>query len=93
MIHFRDHRAAIFWETDGRQSRPFSSFAKILMRKLRMLDAAKELSDMRIPPGNKLEGLRGNRAGQYSIRINDQYRICFIWTAEGAKNAEVVDYH
>jgi len=93
MLHFRDHTAAIFWETDGRQCRQFSSFAKILMRKLRMLDAANQLSDLRVPPGNKLEGLRGNREGQYSIRINDQYRICFIWTADGAKNVEVVDYH
>ncbi|NMA19658.1 MAG: excinuclease ABC subunit A [Lentisphaerae bacterium] len=93
MIHFRDQAAAIFWETDGRQCRQFSAFAKILMRKLRMLDAARQLSDLRVPPGNKLERLQGNREGQYSIRINDQYRICFIWTHEGAKNVEIVDYH
>jgi proteic killer suppression protein len=93
MIHFRDQKAAIFWQSDGRQCRQFSSCAKILMRKLRMLDAAKELSDLRVPPGNKLEALGGNRKGQFSIRVNIQYRICFVWTADGAKNVEVVDYH
>ena len=63
------------------------------MRKLRMIDAAAALNDLRQPPGNRLEALTGDRAGQYSIRINNQYRICFMWTAEGAKNVEVVDYH
>lgn len=72
MIHFRAHTAAIFWETDGRQCRQFSSFAKILMRKLRMLDAAKQLSDLRVPPGNKLEGFKAIGKGniQYASTIN-----------------------
>ncbi len=58
-----------------------------------MLDAAKELLDLRVPPGNRLEALRGKRDGQFSIRVNNQYRVCFVWTADGAKNVEVVDYH
>ena len=93
MIHFRDQKAAVFWQSDGRQCKHFFSCAKILMRKLRMLDAAKELLDLRVPPGNRLEALRGKRDGQFSIRVNNQYRVCFVWTADGAKNVEVVDYH
>jgi toxin HigB-1 len=62
-------------------------------RKLLMLDAAETLSDLRVPPGNRLEMPRGDRAGQHSIRINDQWRICFIWTAAGPENVEITDYH
>ncbi|CAK9891191.1 hypothetical protein PS652_04045 [Pseudomonas fluorescens] len=58
-----------------------------------MLEAAKELRDLRSPPGNRLEALSGNRSGQYSIRINGQWRVCFIWTEEGPENVEIVDYH
>ena len=58
-----------------------------------MLNAALRLDDLRSPPGNRLELLRGNRAGQYSIRINDQWRICFVWAPDGAHNVEIVDYH
>ncbi len=61
--------------------------------KLTILDAAVSLDQLRIPPGNRLEALRGNRAGQHSIRINDQYRICFRWTEAGAIDVEIVDYH
>lgn len=93
MIHFADSKAKAFWESDGRASRPYQDYADVLMRKLRMLDAAKELRDLRIPPGNKLEALDGKRKGQYSIRINKLFRICFEWTVEGARNVEVVDYH
>lgn len=93
MIHFADSKAKAFWESDGRASRPYQGYADVLMRKLRMLDAAKELLDLRIPPGNKLEALDGKRKGQYSIRINKQFRICFEWTVEGARNVEVIDYH
>ncbi len=66
---------------------------RVALRKLRMLDAAMRLSDLRIPPGNRLERLRGNRAGQHSIRINDQWRICFRWHEGDAYDAEIVDYH
>jgi len=61
--------------------------------KLTVLDAALSLEQLRVPPGNRLESLRGDRAGQHSIRINDQYRICFRWTATGAAEVEIVDYH
>ena len=63
------------------------------LRKLVMLDAATALDDLKAPPGNRLEQLRGDRAGQHSIRINDQWRICFVWTASGPENVEIVDYH
>jgi proteic killer suppression protein len=63
------------------------------MRKLAMLSVAGVLSDLRVPPGNRLEGLAGNRVGQHSIRVNDQWRICFRWTESGAVDVEIVDYH
>jgi proteic killer suppression protein len=66
---------------------------RIALRKLLILDAAGAIGDLRIPPGNRLEKLRGNRAGQYSIRINDQWRICFRWRAGDAYDVEIVDYH
>lgn len=84
---------SLFWESNGLKCRPYAPFAKVLMRKLRMLDAAKELYDLRVPPGNRLEALHGDREGQYSIRINDRFRICFIWTEDGPQNIEIVDYH
>lgn len=65
----------------------------VALRKLRQLQIATRLEDLRIPPGNRLELLKGNRAGQYSIRISDQFRLCFRWTASGAENVEIVDYH
>ncbi|WP_331852941.1 type II toxin-antitoxin system RelE/ParE family toxin [Actinomyces slackii] len=63
------------------------------LRKLRLLDAATSLNDLRVPPGNRLEALRGDRSGQHSIRINDQWRICFVWTAAGVEEVDIVDYH
>lgn len=66
---------------------------KVALRKLRMLDAATVVADLRIPPGNRLERLKGDRAGQYSIRINDQWRICFRWSSGDAHDVEIVDYH
>jgi proteic killer suppression protein len=66
---------------------------KLASRKLRMVDAAVRLDDLRFPPGNQMEALRGDRVGQHSIRINGQYRICFAWTAMGPADVEVVDYH
>lgn len=63
------------------------------LRKLAMLDAAEALEDLRVPPGNRLEAMRGDRAGQHSIRINQQWRICFVWTTAGPENVEIVDYH
>ena len=69
------------------------SVQKVARRKLRMLDAAQELNDLRVPPANRLEKLKGNRAGQHSIRVNNQYRICFVWNAGKASRVEIVDYH
>jgi proteic killer suppression protein len=66
---------------------------RVAHRKLLMIDAADFLADLRIPPGNRLEPLSGDRAGQHSIRVNDQWRICFTWTSAGAENIEIVDYH
>ena len=71
----------------------FSAIAKIATRKLAQLDAAESLEFLRSPPGNRLESLKGDRKGQFSIRINDRYRVCFRWTAEGPTDVEIVDYH
>ena len=70
-----------------------ASLLRATRQKLYYLAAAKELSDLRVPPGNRLEALKGNRRGQHSIRINDQFRICFVWKNDGAENVEIVDYH
>jgi proteic killer suppression protein len=67
--------------------------SRLAYNKLVLIDAAQTINDLRVPPGNRLEKLAGNRAGQYSIRVNDQWRICFTWSASGADNAELVDYH
>lgn len=66
---------------------------RVALRKLAILDAAATLDDLRVPPGNRLEQLRGDRRGQHSIRINDQWRICFVWKDGGAEGVQVVDYH
>lgn len=77
----------------GFRVRRLEAFEKIARRKLRQLEIAGDLQDLRVPPGNRLESLKGSRAGQCSIRINDQYRICFVWTSAGAEDVEIVDYH
>jgi len=76
-----------------RRVRRFTSVERPARRKLEMLDAAVDLDDLRSPPGNRLEALKGNRKGQYSIRINQQWRICFVWKADGPHQVEIVDYH
>ncbi|MBI1218839.1 MAG: plasmid maintenance system killer [Rhodobacteraceae bacterium] len=73
--------------------RSFVNIERVALRKLAMLDAAAVLDDLRVPPGNRLEALRGDRAGYYSIRVNDQYRICFRWEAGDAYDVELTDYH
>ena len=75
------------------KSKRFSGIANVATRKLAQLDAAHTLEFLRSPPGNRLEALQGRRAGQYSIRVNDQFRLCFRWTATGAEDVEIVDYH
>jgi len=77
----------------GIRVRRFVNIATVARRKLRQLEIAGMLDDLKIPPGNRLEALKGDRAGQYSIRINKQWRVCFRWTKAGAEDVEIVDYH
>jgi proteic killer suppression protein len=77
----------------GQRVKRFARIEVVARRKLRQLQIAMRLSDLRVPPGNRLEALKGNRAGQHSIRVNDQCRICFRWTSAGAEDVEIVDYH
>lgn len=84
------HTQALF---EGDASRPFRAIAKIAERKLQQLDSAATLDFLRSPPGNRLELLKHDRAGQYSIRINDQWRVCFVWSDGGVYDVEIVDYH
>jgi toxin HigB-1 len=88
---FRCAETQALFET-GR-SRRFSAIADVAMRKLAMLDAAVELRDLGSPPGNRLEALQGDRRGQHSIRINQQWRLCFVWTERGAEQIAIEDYH
>jgi toxin HigB-1 len=77
----------------GKRVARFANIAEAAMRKLQQIEAAETVDDLRVPPGNRLELLKGNRAGQYSIRINDQWRICFRFTGSHASGVEIVDYH
>lgn len=92
IVGFRDDEAATIWA--GLRSRKLSAdIQPAALRKLRLLNNARRLEDMRVPPGNRLEALKGERRGQHSIRINDQWRICFIWSDNNAHQVEIVDYH
>ena len=75
------------------KTRRWSAIKNVVERKLLLLDNATMLEDLRVPPGNRLEALRGDREGQHSIRINEQWRVCFTWTEQGATNVEIIDYH
>jgi proteic killer suppression protein len=77
----------------GQRVRRFINIANVARRKLRQLEIANQLEDLRVPPGNRLEALKGDRFGQYSVRINEQWRVCFCWTDAGAESVEIVDYH
>jgi len=77
----------------GHRVKKFVNIAKVARRKLRQLEIANRLHDLKVPPGNRLEALKGTRSGQYSIRINDQWRVCFHWNDGGADDVEIVDYH
>jgi proteic killer suppression protein len=88
---FRDRATERLWM--GGFVRQFSAIEKAAVRKLDMLHQARDLTDLRAPPGNRLEALAGNRRGQHAIRINDQWRVCFVWTTEGPEDVEIVDYH
>jgi toxin HigB-1 len=92
ILSFRDTETARIWRGDGSRRLP-PDIQRVALRKLRWLNRARTLNDLRIPPGNRLEALKSDRAGQHCIRINDQWRICFVWTAGGPKDVEIVDYH
>ncbi len=89
---FRDKESRKLFDRKRNRAVP-STLRKSALRKLLILDAAEDLEDLRIPPGNRLEKLKGDRSGQHSIRINDRYRICFEWKDGGAAAVEIVDYH
>jgi proteic killer suppression protein len=89
---FKDRTTEAVFHGETQKGFP-SDLVQIARRKLRYLDAAHDLRDLRLPPGNRLEALAGDRRGQHSIRINDQFRICFRWTPEGPIDVEVTDYH
>lgn len=88
---FRDKKTELLFA--GGNVKEFSGFRKVAERKLTMLDSAADLKDLLAPAGNRLEKLKGDRAGQHSIRINDQWRICFLWMADGPHDVEITDYH
>ncbi|WP_416212484.1 type II toxin-antitoxin system RelE/ParE family toxin [Nostoc sp. ChiQUE01b] len=96
IVSFKDQGTEdIFDGNDSKEARkqcPISCW-EVAQRKLDQINAALSLDDIKVPPGNRLEVLKGARKGQHSIRINDQYRICFIWTLQGASEVEIVDYH
>lgn len=89
---FADPETERIWS--GLRSRKLpSDIQSVALRKLRLLNQARVLDDLRVPPGNRLERLRADRLGQYSIRVNDQWRICFVWQDGGPARVEIVDYH
>jgi toxin HigB-1 len=92
IVSWRGDEARTIFEGDVSRHLP-REIQNVARRKLVMLNAAGWLDDLRLPPGNRLERLRGNREGQYSIRVNDQYRICFRWDDNGTHDVEIVDYH
>ena len=89
---FADRETELIWRGERSRKLP-GDIQGIALRKLRLLHAARVLQDLRVPPGNRLEALKGNRTGQWSIRINDQWRICFRWDEGGPHDVEIVDYH
>ncbi len=91
IISFADKDTADLYS--GKRVKRFVNFASVAERKLQQLDSAAKLEALRAPPGNRLEALSGNRKGQHSIRINDQWRLCFVWKEDGVHDVEIVDYH
>ena len=91
IVSFRDGETEAF--AGGHRVRRFASIETVARRKLRQLQIAGRLDDLRVPPGNRLKALKGKRAGQHSIRVNDRFRVCFRWTPAGPGAVELVDYH
>jgi proteic killer suppression protein len=89
---FRDRETEQVWRGQVARRLP-PDIQRVARRKLRMLNNAKTLDDLRVPPANRLERLKGSRSGQYSIRVNDQWRVCFAWERGNARDVEIVDYH
>jgi proteic killer suppression protein len=89
---FKDAETQKIYQRERSRTLP-SDIQQIALRKLRMINNSINVNDLRVPPANRLEKLRGNREGQYSIRINDQWRICFEWKSDDAFNVEITDYH
>ncbi len=90
---FADAETREFWETGKSRKRPPAGVRSAAKRKLMMVDAAQRLDDLKVPPGNKLHPLTGDRAGQHAIWINDQFRVCFTWKEGDAYDVEITDYH
>ena len=91
IVSFADKDTELF--AHGIRNLRFAAFERVAQRKIRQLEIAGSIDDLRIPPGNRLEKLRGDREGAWSIRINDQFRICFRWTDAGPADVEITDYH
>lgn len=92
IVSFSDDETATVWAGEHSRKLP-PDIQAIALRKLRLLNNARRLEDLRVPPANRLEALKGDRKGQYSIRINQQWRICFVWSQSNAHQVEIVDYH
>ena len=90
---FADSETQRFWTTGKSRKKPPSDLRRVALRKLFMIDSAGSLADLSVLPGNRLEALKGNRVGKHSIRINDQFRICFVWREGHAYDVEITDYH
>jgi proteic killer suppression protein len=92
IVSFACRKTERLWQRQSDHGLP-PQIERVALRKLTQLHRSRELRDMRLPPGNRLEALKGSRAGQFSVRVNDQWRICFRWNDENAEDVEIVDYH
>ena len=93
IVSFRCKQTELIFQRDSRVKRWSNDVRRLALRKLLLIDAAEDVNDLRVPPGNRLERLKGDRAGQHSVRINNQWRICFVWRRGQALDVEIVDYH
>lgn len=91
ILDFEDQDTADLFA--GKKVKRFANIAVVAERKLQQLDSAASVDALRVPPGNRLEALKGDRKGQYSIRINEQFRLCFVWEPDGVRLVQIVDYH